>query len=115
MRDILRHFGRLIVARYHQIRITKMTRKFEVSFSSSTTLSPSIVYISPSEGYPKHFSVGILHQVSSTGTFNSVDGIIRNFDFAQNLTENEQEALDWANNWLTKKSNCDVSLKEVTV
>jgi hypothetical protein len=92
-----------------------MTRKFEASFSSTTLLSPSIVYISPSEGYPNHFSVGILHQVSSPSTFNSAAGIIKNFDFKQNLTSSEQAALDWATNWLAQKSGCTVSLNEVTV
>lgn len=92
-----------------------MTRKFEASFSSATSLSPCIVYISPSEGYPNHFSVGILHQVSSTGTFDSAAGIIRNFDFKQNLTSSEEEAINWANTWLAQKSDCTVSLNEVTV
>ncbi|MDX8128468.1 hypothetical protein QLH52_14335 [Methylomonas sp. OY6] len=92
-----------------------MTRKFEVYFSSATSLSPSIVYISPSEGYTEHFSVGILYQVNLTGTFDSASGIIKNFDFKQNLTSSEQEALDWATTWLTQKSGCIVSLNEVTV
>jgi len=92
-----------------------MTRKFEASFSSTTSLSSSIVYISPSEGYPNHFSVGILYPVSSTGTFDSDAGIIKNFDFKQNLTDSEQNALEWATNWLAQKSGCRVSLNEVTV
>lgn len=92
-----------------------MTRKFEVSFSSATFLSPSIVYISPSQSHPNHFSVGILHQVSSTGTFDSATGIIKNFDFKQNLTGTEQDALDWATTWLSQKSGFTVALNEVTV
>jgi hypothetical protein len=93
-----------------------MTRKFEASFSSTTkNLSPSFVFISPSEGYPNNFSVGILHQASSAGTFNSATGIIKNFDFKQNLTSSEQEALDWATTWLIQKYGCPVSLNEVTV
>lgn len=89
-----------------------MTKKFKVSFSSMTTLSPSIVYISPNED---HFLVGILHQVSSVGTFDSVAGIIKNFDFKQNVTTSEQEALNWATDWLAQKAGCTISLNKVAI
>ena len=92
-----------------------MAKKFEVSFFPSTTLSPSVVYVSSSDGYPNHFLVGILYQASSTGTFNSADGIVRNFDFNQNLFGSEQEAINWAKTWLAEKSGCTVSLKEATI
>ena len=89
-----------------------MTKKFEVSFSSMTTLSPSIIYISPNEN---RFLVGILHQVSSVGTLDSAAGITKNFDLKQNLTTTEQEALNWATDWLVQKAGCTISLKEVAI
>lgn len=92
-----------------------MTKKFEVSFSSATSLSPSVVYISESESYPGQFSVGILYPICSTGTFQSSAGIARTFDFKQNLVPSETDALTWANNWLSQKSSCTVSLTEVVV
>ncbi|WP_333879016.1 hypothetical protein [Methylobacter sp.] len=90
-----------------------MTKKFEVSFSSTTALSPSIVYVSPSEGYSGHFAVGILHPINSSGTFQSSAGIAKTFDLKQNLTSSEEEAINWATNWLSQKSGCSASLREV--
>jgi len=92
-----------------------MTKKFEVTFSAATSLSPSIVYISPSEGYQGHFSVGILHQIGTSGTFQSAAGIAKTFDLKQNLTSSEEDALNWATDWLTQKSGCGASLSEVTL
>ena len=90
-----------------------MTKKFEVSFSSATSLSPSLVYISPSEGYSGHFSVGILHSIATSGTFQSTAGIAKTFDLKQHLASNESEALNWAKNWLSEQSGVNATLNEV--
>jgi len=90
-----------------------MTKKFEVTFSSTTSLSPSFVYISPSEGYSGHFSVGILHSIATSGTFQSAAGIAKTFDLKQHLASSESEALNWAKNWLSKQSVGIVTLNEV--
>ena len=92
-----------------------MTKKFEVTFSAPTSLSPSFVYISPSEIYQGYYSVGILHPVSSSGTFQSAAGIAKTFDLKQHLTPNVKDALSWATDWLSKKSGVNASLSEVTV
>jgi hypothetical protein len=91
-----------------------MAKKFHVSFSSKSALSPSIVYISPSESHLGYFSAGILYQISSSGDFQSTAGLVKNFDFTQTLAKSEQEALQWAENWLSKKANCKASIHEVT-
>ena len=92
-----------------------MTRRFEAYFSSTTNLSPCFVYISPCETDSNEFSVGILYQASSAGTFESDTGILKNFDFKQETTKSEKDALNWATSWLTQKSGCTASLNEVTV
>ncbi len=92
-----------------------MTKKFEVSFSSESCLSPSFVYISESENHPGKFAVGILYPISSTGKFDSFEGIAKTFDFKQNLVSSEDEDLTWAKKWLSGKSSCIASLTEAGV
>lgn len=90
-----------------------MTRKFEVTFSSQTHLSPSTVYVSPSEGYQGKFSVGILHPTKRSGVFQSASGIAKTYDLKQNLLDSEDEATSWATNWLSNESGTNASLTEV--
>jgi hypothetical protein len=93
-----------------------MTKKFEASFPSATSLSPSFVYISPSDDYSNKFCVGILYPISSIGNFDSAAGIIKNFDFKQNLTASEKDALDWATRWLNQNfGRTDCTVNEVNL
>lgn len=91
-----------------------MTRKFDVTFSAPTKLSPSYVYVSPSDAYPGKFAVGVLHPISSAGSFQSSAGITRTFDLRQNLVNSEADAITWASQWLHQQSGCSASLNEVT-
>lgn len=91
-----------------------MTRKFDVTFSAPTKLSPSYVYVSPANDYPDKFSVGVLHPISTVGSFRSPAGITRTFDLRQNLVSSEADALAWASQWLDQQSGCSASLNEVT-
>jgi hypothetical protein len=90
-----------------------MSRKFAVNFSALTNLSPSVVYVSPSDAYPGKFSVAVLHPISASGSFDSSEGICRDFDLHQGLLDTEQEALDWAINWLNSRSGCSASINEI--
>jgi hypothetical protein len=90
-----------------------MARKYVVSFSAPTSLSPCVVYVSQSSAYPDKFSVAVLHPVGSVGSFDSPEGICRSFDLHQGLLDIEQEALDWAIKWLELKSGCSATLKEM--
>lgn len=91
-----------------------MTRKFEVQFSSSTNLSPSFVYISPSVAIQEGFAVGVLYVINKTGDFQSSTGIAKTFDFKQNLCKTEDEAILWAKQWLYSVSGVNVEFNEVT-
>ena len=91
-----------------------MTKKFEAQFTSASPISPSFVYVSPSEGYEGMFAVGILYAASSAGTFQSASGIVKTFDLKQHLVGTEDEAKTWAANWLSDKFKCPTSLTEVS-
>lgn len=91
-----------------------MAKKFEAQFTSASTLSPSFVYVSPSEGYEGMFAVGILYATSSTGTFQSASGIVKTFDLKQHLVHTEEEAKTWAADWLFEKFKYPASLTEVS-
>ena len=91
-----------------------MSRKFAVKFSEKTNLSPSVVYVSPSDAYPEKFSVAVLHQIRSSGSFDSPEGICNSFDLHQGLLSTQQQALEWAIEWLNSKSGCLASLNEIT-
>jgi len=90
-----------------------MTKKFEANFQSPTPLSPSFVYISPSETCEGMFAVGILYPASSSGTFQSASGIVKTFDLKQSLAANEEDAKTWATSWLSEKFKCSAALTEV--
>ena len=90
-----------------------MSRKFAVNFSSPTNLSPSVVYVSPSDSYRGKFSVAVLHPIRASGSFDSPEGLCRVFDLHQELLNTEQEALDWAIKWLNSKSGCTASINEI--
>ena len=92
-----------------------MTKKFEAKFDSPTPLSPSFVYVSPSAAYEGMFAVGILYTESSSGSFQSASGIVKNFDFKQNLFRTEDDATAWAMTWLAENFKCSVTLKEVSI
>jgi hypothetical protein len=92
-----------------------MTKKFEAHFTSQKSISPSFVYVSPSDAYNGMFAVGILYISSSSGSWDSSTGIVKNFDFKQNLLKSEEEAILWAKNWLANTFNCSVTLNEVII
>jgi hypothetical protein len=90
-----------------------MSRKFAVRFSAPTNLSPSVVYVCPSDAYLGKFSVAVLHPIRASGSFDSPEGICKGFDLRQELLNTEQEALDWATRWLNSKSGCSVLMNEI--
>lgn len=90
-----------------------MSRKFAVQFSEPTNLSPSVVYVSPSDANPGNFSVAVIHQIRASGSFDSPEGICNSFDLRQGLLSTEQQALEWAIKWLNAKSGCLTSPKEI--
>lgn len=92
-----------------------MTKKFEAHFNSQKPISPSFVYVSPSDTYNEMFAVGILYISSSSGGRDSSTDIVKNFDFKQNLLKSEEEAVLWAKKWLADKFNCCVTLVESTI
>jgi hypothetical protein len=90
-----------------------MSRKFAVKFSAPTNLSPSVVYLSPSDAYPGMFSVAVLHPIGTSGSLDSPEGICKVFDLHQGLLSTEQEALSWAIQWLNEKSGFSASIDEI--
>ena len=90
-----------------------MSRKFAVQFSEPTNLSPSVVYVSPSDANPGNFSVAVLHKIRASGSFDSPEGICNSFDLHQGLLSTEQQALEWVIKWLNSKSGCLASLNEI--
>lgn len=90
-----------------------MAQKYDVTFSSPTKLSPSYVYVSPSEAYPGRFSAGILYPISVFGEFQSPAGLTKVFDLEQHLVGSEEQALQWARQWLSERSATNASLVKV--
>jgi hypothetical protein len=90
-----------------------MTRKFEVTFTKATSLKPSMVYVSADARYPGHFNASVLHCAAKSGAWQQGSVRLNEFDLKQNLLPTEQEAIDWAKQWLTIESGADVSLKEL--
>lgn len=88
-------------------------KKFDVSFPAPTSLDPSFVFVSPSEGYPGHFSVGVLYPRSKVGTFNSPAGISRTFDLKQYLCPTEADAIAWATTWLSAQAQLTATLTPI--
>lgn len=92
-----------------------MTKKFEANFNSQKSISPSFVYVSPSDAYNGMFAVGILYISSSSGGRDSSTDIVKNFDFKQNLLKSEKEAILWAKNWLEDTFKSSVTLDESSI
>lgn len=91
-----------------------MAKKFATQFTSATPISPSFVYVLPSEGYEGMFAVGTLYVASSSATLQSASGIVKTFDLKQHMVRTEEEVKTWAANWLSEKFKCPTSLTEVS-
>jgi len=92
-----------------------MVRKYGVTFSSPTQLSQSVVFVSPSATYPGKFSVAVLYPTSTSGSFQSTEGILRSFDLCQELLVSDEKALAWASEWLNEKLGYTSTLYEVVI
>ncbi|WGI26701.1 hypothetical protein QEN58_06475 [Halomonas alkaliantarctica] len=88
-------------------------KKFAVDFDTPADIHPCNVYVGPSRGYSGYQAVVILYVSSRTGEFNSPEGIAMSFDVENNLFRTEQEAIDWAENWIINKAKTSIILREV--
>ncbi len=90
-----------------------MTKRFEASFSGNSTISFSKVFISPCTDNSSGYMAGILYPKNKTGTFTSNNGVSLSIDLEQKHFNSEQDALEWAINWLTQKACCNITLNQV--
>jgi len=88
-------------------------KKFAVDFDTPANIHPCHVFVRPSKGYSGYQAVVILYVSSRTGEFDSPEGITMNFDVENHLFKSEQEAIDWAEDWIIKKSKTSITLREV--
>lgn len=88
-------------------------KKFAVDFDTPADIHPCHVFLGPSKGYSGYQAVVILYVSSRTGEFDSPEGKAMNFDVENNLFKSEQEAIDWAEDWIIKKSKTSITLREV--
>lgn len=71
------------------------------------------VYITPDSTYVGYISVAVLYAKSSTGSFASGSDVLKSYDLKQTLTKTEEEAIQWASQWLRVTFGTDPNLKEV--
>jgi hypothetical protein len=90
-----------------------MTRKFEVIFPSNHALKPSLVFVSPSPHMKDMYAVGILYVTKTIPSSFNPYSIQKHFDFEQSIFPTEQQAIDWAKNWLETYLNITINLSEI--
>ncbi|MEL1215029.1 hypothetical protein [Aeromonas caviae] len=90
-----------------------MTKIFEASFSGNSTISFSRVFISPCTDNSSGYIAGILYPRYKTGSFSSNNDVSLSIDLEQKHFNSEQDAIEWAKNWLTQKAGCNITLNQI--
>ncbi|WP_429099189.1 hypothetical protein [Aeromonas veronii] len=90
-----------------------MTKRFDAYFSGNQSISPSRVFVSPCTNNAPGYIAGILYPKRKAGTFATFNEVSLEFDLEQKNFNSEQDAIEWAKNWLTQKAGCDVTLRQI--
>lgn len=84
----------------------KIMAENTVIYEGQAQTGPFRVFITPNSTNAGYMSVALLYAASSTGSFSSDQGLLKNYELKQGLTQSENEAIDLVSTWLKEIFDC---------